>query len=56
MDACSNIMVRGQENVHDEAELGLFMEEWFLTYGETFASTKPSDKEEKQYIKKKSWS
>lgn len=52
MDKCSNIMVRRQENVHDEGDLGLFLEEWFLTYGEVFASTNPSDEEKERYIKK----
>ncbi len=48
----SKIMINGVDIVHDEGELGLFLEDWYETYGEIFSSTKPSKKERIEFIKK----
>jgi len=52
MEICSGIMVKGQENVHDEGDLGLFLEDWFLLYGEIFSSLRPSKQEKRDFMQK----
>lgn len=52
MEICSKIMIEGQENVHDEGDLGLFLEDWFLLYGEIFSSLKPSKQEKRGFLQK----
>src|SRR3989338_7375209 len=52
MEICSGIMLKGQENVHDEGDLGLFLEDWFLLYGEIFSSLKPSKQEKREFMQK----
>ena len=51
MEVCSGIMIKGQESVHDEGDLGIFLEDWFLLYGEIFSYTKPNREEKKQFLK-----
>ncbi|MEK6960775.1 MAG: SWIM zinc finger family protein [Nanoarchaeota archaeon] len=50
MKVCSEIMIKNIENVHDEGNLGIFWKDWFETYGEIFASTKPNKKEKVEFI------
>ncbi|MDP2749706.1 MAG: SWIM zinc finger family protein [Nanoarchaeota archaeon] len=52
MEICSKIMIDGQENVHDEGDVGIFLEDWFLLHGEIFSSLKPSKQEKQQFMKK----
>ncbi len=52
MEMCSKVMIDGQENVHDEGDLGLFLEDWFLLYGEIFSSLKPSEREKREFMQK----
>ena len=52
MEICSKIMIDGQEEVHDEGDLGLFLEDWFLLYGEIFSSLNPSKKEKQEFLQK----
>src|SRR3989338_3178450 len=52
MKICSKVMIKGQENVHDEGDLGLFLEDWFLLYGEMFSSLKPSKQEKIEFLQK----
>ncbi len=52
MEICSKLMIEGQENVHDEGDLGLFLEDWFLLYGEIFSSLKPSKQEKGEFLQK----
>lgn len=52
MDVCSSIMINNVDNVHDEGDLGIFLEDWFETYGELFSKTKPNVKEKKEFIQK----
>ncbi len=50
MKICSEMMIKNVENVHDEGDLGIFWEDWFETYGEVFASTKPNKSEKVEFI------
>lgn len=50
MKMCNKIMAEGQNEVHDEGDLGLFLEDWFLLYGEIFASLKPSPQEKQDFL------
>lgn len=50
MKKCSQIMVTGLTIDSDETDLVEFLEEWFLTYGEIFASTKPTNDEKKHFL------
>lgn len=52
MEVCSKIMIKGQDNVHDEEDLAMFLEDWFLLYGEIFASLKPSKLEKREFLQK----
>src|SRR3989338_3293219 len=52
MEICSKVMIKGQENVHDEGDLGLFLEDWFLLYGEILSSLKPSKQEKLEFLQK----
>ncbi len=52
MEICSKIMIDGQENVHDEGDLGLFLEDWFLLYGEIFSSLKPPKREKQEFLQR----
>ncbi|MFH1916040.1 MAG: SWIM zinc finger family protein [Nanoarchaeota archaeon] len=52
LETCSRIMIKNQDNVHDEGDLGIFLEDWFLLFGEIFASIKPTQKEKIEFIKK----
>jgi len=53
MEICSEIMVEGQENVHDEeGDLGVFLDDWLLLYGEIFSSLKPSKQEKREFLQK----
>lgn len=52
METCSAIITKWQENVDDDGEFGEFLEEWFLTLGEVFASTKPTKEEKRVFIQK----
>lgn len=52
MEICSNIMIKEYENVHDEGDLGIFFEDWFLLYGEIFSSIKPMKEEKKRFLEK----
>ena len=52
METCSKIMIEGQNNVHDEGDLGLFLEDWFLLYGEIFCSLNPAVQEKKDFLQK----
>ncbi len=51
MNICSDIMIKGVESVHDEGDLGMFLEDWFKTYGEIFSKTNPSFEEKKLFVK-----
>lgn len=51
MRTCSEIMIKNVDNVHDEGDLGLFLEEWFETYGEVFSATKPTKEEKNAFVK-----
>ena len=50
MRICSEIMIKNVENVHDEGDLGIFWEDWFETYGEVFAVTKPTKSKKAEFI------
>ncbi len=52
MEICFKIMIKGQDNVHDEGELGSFLEDWSLLYGEIFSSLKPSRQEKRAFLQK----
>ncbi len=52
MEVCSKIMIEGQENVHDEGDLGLFLEDWFLLCGGIFSSLKPAKQEKREFLRK----
>ncbi|MEK6984080.1 MAG: SWIM zinc finger family protein [Nanoarchaeota archaeon] len=51
MKICSDIMIKGVESVHDEGDLGIFLEDWFKTYGEIFSKTNPTTEQKKLFIK-----
>ncbi len=51
MKICSDIMIKGVESVHDEGDLGIFLEDWFKTYGEIFSKTNPTFEEKKLFVK-----
>lgn len=52
MEEGANIMIKGQDNVHGEDEIAIFLEEWFETMGEVFLKTNPSTNEKKEFISK----
>lgn len=52
MEMCSTIMRKNRESVHDEGDLELYWEDWFLTFGEVFSSTKPSKEQKNEFIRK----
>lgn len=52
MEASAKIMIDGVNNVHDEGDVGIFLEDWFETYGKIFAETKPSREEKAEFISK----
>lgn len=52
LESGADIMIKGQDNVHGEDEMAIFLEEWFETMGEVFLKTKPSINEKKEFISK----
>lgn len=50
MKICSDLMIEGQNSVHDDGDLGIFLEDWFMLYGEVFSATKPSIEEKKAFM------
>ena len=52
LEISANVMINGQENVHGEDEIAIFLEEWFETMGEIFIRTKPSIEEKRKFINK----
>lgn len=48
----ADIMIKGQDNVHGEDEMAIFLEEWFEIMGEVFLKTKPNINEKKEFISK----
>jgi len=50
MSMCSTMMIKNVDNVHDEGDLGIFLEDWFETYGELFSTTKSTVNEKKEFI------
>jgi hypothetical protein len=52
IEKCSIIMVNGQENMHDEGDIGLFLEKWFLLFGEMFSSFNPTIQEKREFLQK----
>ncbi len=52
IEISSMIMINNIENVDDEGDLGIFLEDWFETFGEIFSKTKPDIKEKKEFIQK----
>ncbi|MEK6933809.1 MAG: SWIM zinc finger family protein [Nanoarchaeota archaeon] len=52
MEKTSLVLIGGQDNVHDNGELGDFLNSWFELYGEIFASLNPSKDEKKKFILK----
>ncbi len=50
MHSCAIIMIKGMDSVHDEGDLGIFLEDWFKVYGEVFASTNPPRSKKEQFI------
>jgi len=48
----SKIMINNYDNVHEEGDLGIFLEEWFEVLGEVFAKTNPSLSEKQEFIEK----
>ncbi len=50
MEKTSKILINGQDNVHDEGELGDFLSDWFETYGEIFASMNHSEEEKRDFL------
>jgi len=51
MTICSTMMIKNVENVHDEGDLGIFLDDWFETYGELFSTIKPTVNEKKEFIR-----
>ena len=51
MSKCSTMMIKNVENVHDEGDLGIFLDDWFEIYGELFSITKPTVNEKKEFIR-----
>ncbi|MCK4364850.1 MAG: SWIM zinc finger family protein [Thermoplasmatales archaeon] len=47
---CSTIIMNNFDNIYDEGDLGIFLEDWFLTYGEIFTHLKPTVKQKKEFI------
>ncbi|MDP2907024.1 MAG: SWIM zinc finger family protein [Nanoarchaeota archaeon] len=52
MEASAKTMINGVNNVHDEGDVGIFLEDWFEAYGKIFAETKPSKKEKAEFVNK----
>jgi uncharacterized Zn finger protein len=51
MNLCSTMMIKNVDSVHDEGELGIFLDDWFETYGELFSTIKPTINEKKEFIR-----
>jgi len=51
MSMCSTMMIKNAENVHDEGELGIYLNDWFEIYGGLFSTTKPTINEKKEFIR-----
>ena len=51
MSMCSTMMIKNVENVHDEGDLGIFLDDWFEIYGEIFSTTKSTINEKKEFIR-----
>ncbi|MEW5897207.1 MAG: hypothetical protein AB1668_05915 [Nanoarchaeota archaeon] len=52
MEDSANIIIKGQDNVHGEDEVAIFLEDWFETMGNVFMNTKPSLNEKKEFTRK----
>lgn len=52
LESGADIMIKGQDNVHGEDEIAIFLEEWFETMGEVFLKTKPDINKKKEFISK----
>lgn len=50
MGKTSSVLLKGQDNVHDEGELSELLHRWFEIYGEIFANLNPSKDEKKEFI------
>jgi len=50
MSMCSTMMIENVDAVHDEGDLGIFLEDWFEIYGELFSTTKPTINEKKEFV------
>lgn len=50
MSMCSTMMIKNVDDVHDEGDFGIFLDDWFETYGELFSTTKPTVNEKKEFI------
>lgn len=51
MSMCSTMMIKNVDAVHDEGNLGIFLEDWFETYGELFLTTKPTINEKREFVR-----
>jgi hemoglobin-like flavoprotein len=51
MSMCSAMIIKNVENVHDEGDLGIFLDDWFEIYGEIFSTTKSTINEKKEFIR-----
>jgi hypothetical protein len=45
------MMIKNVDSVHDEGDLGIFLDEWFEIYGELFSDIKPTINEKKEFLK-----
>lgn len=52
LEICADIMIKGQDNVHGEDEMAIFLERWFETMGEVFLKTKPDINKKREFISK----
>lgn len=52
IEKASSIIRKNYDNIHDEGDLGLFLEDWYEVLGEIFASTNPSNEEKVEFIKR----
>jgi hypothetical protein len=51
MSICSTTMIKNVDSVHDEGDLGIFLDDWFEIYGELFLTIKPTINEKKEFIR-----
>jgi hypothetical protein len=51
MSMCSTMMIKNVDDIHDEGDFGIFLDDWFETYGELFSTIKPTINEKKEFIR-----